>query len=200
MPSKRTPEGVARAAALIGCDLPALLAVLEVETSGDGFLADGRPRILYERHVFHRLATDRALAAQWVQSHPDICNPKPGGYVGGAAEYSRLYRAVQLDPDAAVQSASWGLGQLMGFNWRLCGERSLLGFLLAVHNDEDVQLMLTAHCIRSLGAADELVRHDWAGFARIYNGPSYARNAYDTKLAAAFRRQSRRIAAGGLAV
>lgn len=190
MAGKLTPPGIARAAALIGCDLPAMQAVIAVEAVGEGFLPDGRPKILFERHKFHQLA-DPSQVGQWAKTVPDICNPKAGGYKGGAGEYSRLYRAVQLDGHAAVMACSWGIGQVMGFNWKLAGERSLMGFLLAAHHDEDAQLMLMAAFIRSVGAADELCRHDWAGFARLYNGAGYARNAYDTKLAAAYQRARR---------
>jgi hypothetical protein len=45
---------------------------------------------------------------------PDISNPKPGGYKGGAGEYSRLEAAMTLDKEAALKSASWGLAQVMG--------------------------------------------------------------------------------------
>jgi len=34
--------------------------------------------------------------------------------------------------------------------------------------------------------ADELIRHDWAGFARGYNGPAFRQNRYDEKLSAAY--------------
>ena len=187
MAGKLTQRGIERAAAFIGCTVRAMHAVIAVEAAGDGFLADGRPKILFERHKFYALC-DQARAQEWSRTVPDICNPKSGGYVGNEGEYPRLYRALQLDADAAIESASWGIGQIMGFNWRLAGERSLHGFVLAMHNDEDTQLMLMANTIRGLGASDELCRLDWAGFARIYNGSGYARNKYDTKLAAAYAR------------
>lgn len=182
MSREMTPAGIARAAAVIGCDVRTLKAVIAVEAAGQGFKPDGRPTILYERHVFHRLTKGEFDAVA-----PRVSNAKPGGY-NDADPYWKLYVASQLDADAAVQSCSWGLGQIMGFNWRLCGERSLLGFLLAMHHNEDAQLILMAHFIRTVGANDELCRRDWAGFARIYNGPAFARNKYDTKLADAYRR------------
>lgn len=186
MAGKLTPEGIARAAALIGTDTRTLRAVLAVEALGFGFLPDGRPKILFERHKFYQQA-DQMRVKQWAIEVPDICNPKAGGYKGDEAEYPRLYRALQLDNRAAVMSASWGIGQIMGFNWQMCGEASLMGFLLAMHNDEDTQLMLMGQFIRSKGAADELCRHDWAGFAYLYNGSGYAKEGYHLKLAAAYK-------------
>jgi hypothetical protein len=185
MAGKMTSEGIARAAALIGVGVPEMRAVIAVETNGDGFLPDGRPKILFERHKFHSFTGGKFDAVA-----PRVSNAKAGGYESATSEYTRLYIAMQLDADAAIMSASWGVGQLMGFNWKLCGERSLMGFVLAMHHNEDVQLALTAQFIKSVGADDELRRHDWAGFAKIYNGPAYARNKYDEKLAAAYKRYS----------
>lgn len=181
MAGKMTPDGIARAAALIGSDVRSVKAVIAVETAGGGFLTDGRPKILFERHWFHRLTNGVYDAVT-----PLVSNAQPGGY-NEADSYRKLYIASQLDAEAAVQSASWGIGQIMGFNWKLCGEKSLLGFLLAMHHNEDAQLALMANFIRSVGANDELCRRDWAGFARIYNGPAFKKFSYDTKLAAAYK-------------
>ncbi|MCY7315094.1 MAG: N-acetylmuramidase family protein [Rubrivivax sp.] len=38
-----------------------------------------------------------------------------------------------------------------------------------------------------------LQRQDWASFARAYNGPGYAQNNYDTKIAAEYNRLSRQL-------
>ena len=48
------------------------------------------------------------------------------------------------------------------------------------------QLRHMASFIRSAGLLDEIQRKDWAGFAKGYNGPQYAVNKYDTKLADAY--------------
>lgn len=184
MAGKLTKEGIERVAAVIGCNVPTVKAVIAIESAGFGFLPDGRPRQLYERHIFSRLTDGKFDVIA-----PTVSNPKYGGY--NEDSYRKLYIATQLDAEAALQSCSWGIGQVMGFNWRLCGERSLHGFMLAMHHNEDVQLTLMANFIRNVGAADELARRDWAGFARIYNGAAYARNKYDVKLKAAY------AAAGG---
>jgi hypothetical protein len=104
----------------LGLKVPELLALIEVETKGSGFLPDRRPRILFERHVFSRLTGHRFDA-----EYSDISAPTPGGYKGGAAEYPRIERAVALDPVAAFESASWGVGQIMGFNFNCAGYTSI---------------------------------------------------------------------------
>jgi hypothetical protein len=181
MSRRMSDAGQQRSAQRLGVDVATVKAVVSVETDGAGFLPDGRPKILFERHIFARLTQDRFSA-----SHPDLSASAPGGYHGGAAEYLRLYRALQLDGEAAVQSASYGAPQIMGFNWKACGEKSLYGFLFAMHDNEDAQLALFTEFVLSQGLAGALRRKDWAGFARGYNGPAFKRNEYDTKLAAAY--------------
>lgn len=185
MTRQLTTEGIARGAALIGCEVAAIKAVIAVETAGSGFIADGRPKILFERHHFHR-RTKGQFDAKW----PDLSNPVAGGYTKGE-EWNRFYRALQLEPVAAQESCSWGLGQIMGWNWALTGEKSLTGFIHANYHNEDSQLALMVGFIQNAGLSDELRRKDWAGFARGYNGAGYARNKYDARLKAAY------IAAGG---
>jgi hypothetical protein len=41
---------------------------------------------------------------------------------------------------------------------------------------------------------EPLRRHDWAGFARKYNGPGFARNQYDLRLRAAYERAVQQFA------
>jgi hypothetical protein len=41
---------------------------------------------------------------------------------------------------------------------------------------------------------DEVQRHDWAGFARRFNGPIYQQRQYDTRIAAAYARISAELA------
>ena len=48
--------GMATMTANLGVQQAEIWAVLAVETSGCGYLADRRPQILFERHIFHRLS------------------------------------------------------------------------------------------------------------------------------------------------
>jgi len=162
-------------------------AVLTVETRGSGFLTDRRPLILFERHVFRRHTKGRHDA-----THPDLSNARPGGYgPGGAQQYERLGRALVLDRTAALKSASWGIGQVMGGNFAMAGYADVETMVDAMVNDEDAQLDAMAGFIDSAGLGPALRAHDWPSFARGYNGRDYAKNHYDTRLAAAHERFSR---------
>lgn len=162
----------------LDCDIAAVRAVIDVESRG-GFLSDKRPKILYERHYFNRLTKSKHGVS-------DICNPKPGGYKGGASEYDRLSRAIKLDRDAALRSASWGAFQIMGDNCKACGFADVEAFVAAMVQSEDAQLTAFVSFVKSNRLDDELRRKDWEGFARGYNGPAFRKNNYDSKLAAAY--------------
>ncbi|MBS0316847.1 MAG: DUF3380 domain-containing protein, partial [Proteobacteria bacterium] len=172
-------------------DMPSLWSVLTVESRGFGFLADRRPKLLFERHVFWR-----ETGGRYAGEAPDICAKTGGGYQGGAAEYDRLAKALALcrrdglGDEPALRSASWGLGQVMGFNASDAGFRSASDMVAQMSNSESAQLAGMVGFLRSQGLDGKLRSRDWTGFARRYNGPSYWKNAYDVKLKAAFEKFS----------
>ena len=180
---KATPlddQAIEAAATKLGCSVAAVRAVIDVESRG-GFFPDGRPKILFERHYFSRLTKRKHDA-----SHPHISLPKWGGYKGGTPEYDRLGEAIKLDRDAALRSASWGLFQIMGDNYKICGFGSAEDFVKAMVSGEAAHLDAFVAFVKKNRLDDELIRLDWAGFARGYNGPAYKANKYDTKLHAAY--------------
>lgn len=191
-----TEQDYARAAARLRCEVAAIKAVAAVESRVSGFLVDGRPVILFERHIFRRqLIQNRIDAAPHELARPDIVNRRPGGYVGGAAEHERLADAAAINRDAALKSCSWGKFQIMGFNWRATGHASLQDFVNAMYRDEAAQLDAFVEFLFAEGLDDEMVRRDWAAFAERYNGPAYRKNRYDAKLATAYKRFAMRAAA-----
>lgn len=161
-----------------------LWAVLNVETRGCGFLQDRRPDILFERHIFSRETGHRFDAA-----HPDISNQQQGGYgAGGAAQYPRLARAIALDRSAALDSASWGIGQVMGFNAKIAGYADVETMVTAMTQSENDQLQAFAGEVVHNGLDKALRAHHWAQFALGYNGKAFAKNKYDIRLEAAFQK------------
>jgi hypothetical protein len=173
-------EAWEKAARDLGVEVAAVKAVAAVESRNSGFLADGRPVILFERHIFHKLTGGKYRS--------DVSNPKSGGYLGGPKEYERLDRALDLDPKAAMMSASWGKFQIMGFNHKLAGYRSIEEFVSAMETSEDAQLGAFVKFLINTHLYAPLRRKDWAAFAKGYNGPAYAKNNYDTKMAKEYQR------------
>lgn len=174
-------EGFKEASKSLGVGIPALLAVVTVETKGCGFLADRRPLILFERHWFRKLTN-----AKFDAKAPDLSNPVWGGYgAGGANQYSRLERAIKLDRTAALKSTSWGLGQVMGFNAESVGFANVGKMVSAMCDSEDAQMAGMVGFIASNGLAKHLKNGNWAEFAKLYNGPDFQKNKYDQKLSLA---------------
>lgn len=172
-----------RIGARIGVGEDEVHAVIDVEAAGSGFDRNGRVKCLFEPHVFYRLlpqdkrqiAVDAGLAyRKWGEK------PYPRD------SYPRIIEAMEIDKDAALRSTSWGMGQIMGFNAELAGYRTAELMVQAFSDDEENQLNAMMTFIISNGLDDELRNHDWKGFARGYNGPGYAKNRYDVKLAAAY--------------
>jgi hypothetical protein len=172
----------------LGIESAALRAVLAVESAGSGFDKAGRPKALFERHHFYKnlrnqpdvlqVAVDATLAyPRWGE------RPYPKG---SDAVYAEIEAAYEIAPDAALRSTSWGLGQIMGSNYALAGCKSPLDLVEEAMASEINQLRHMANFIKSAGLLDNLQEKDWAGFARGYNGPGYAKNSYDVKLELAY--------------
>lgn len=173
-------------AAQIGCEVEAIMAVMAVESQGGGFNPDGTPKTLFEGHYFSRLTK-----GVYDKSHPTISYPKwTRAFYGKTwqAEQLRLNQAIALNKDAALQSASWGMFQIMGANFGECGFKTAQQFVEAMCTDENAQLAAFTQYIIKRGLTDELRDKRWADFAKAYNGPGYATNQYDTKLAAAYKK------------
>jgi hypothetical protein len=178
-----------RAAAALGCEVAAVCAVASVESSGDGFMAEGRPTILYEAHVYHRLTGGRFAAVRDRDGKPISVPTWDRSLYGaaGAHQWDRMRVAEACNRDAAWKACSWGAFQVLGENHLACGHATVEAFVKAVEGGAPAHLDAFVGFVRSAGLADELRRRDWAGFARGYNGPGYKTNAYDTKMAAAYR-------------
>lgn len=169
---------------------PCLLdAVARVEGACSGFLPDGRPKILFEGHIFWRELKKAGLEPEYYASQaPDIVFPKwtKRFYKGGAGEYERLERAKAIHASAACRSASWGCFQVMGFNHNACGIASVEDFVAAMSCGFKEQLEVSVNFMISNKMLRYLQNQDWAMFAKYYNGPGYAQNKYDEKLKAAY--------------
>jgi hypothetical protein len=195
-----TIDDYKKAAATLGVPLAAVRAVASVETKGAGFLPDNiRPVILFERHIMRRqlVANGRPTDAQhFSMTQPHIVNATPGGYSTKAGEWDRLAAAIDIDRQSAIESASWGIFQIMGFHWKLMGYASAQAFLNAMYSGAGAQLDAFIRFIKANpNLISALRKQDWAAFASGYNGSNYAINKYDTKMRDAFTTYSKEQAA-----
>ena len=171
---------------LIGVGEDEIHAILDVESVGRGFDSQNRPVILFEPHVFYRLLRAKDKVKLNSAIHLGLAYPSWGEKPYPKDSYPRLIQACLIDEEIALQSASWGLGQIMGFNHTMAGYKSAKAMVEHFKLDEENHLEAMIKFIISAGLDDELRAHDWRGFARGYNGAGYAKNNYHTKLAASY--------------
>lgn len=190
---QETIAAVKTTAARMGVEEAALLAVLEVESAGRVYaVVNGRnePLIRFEGHYFDRRLTgparDQARSL-------GLANPRAGAVKNPAGQEPRwrtLNRAIEIDAVAALESTSFGVGQVMGAHWAWLGYASVGDLVNTARSGVAGQIELMARYIDKAGLVGALKRLDWSAFARGYNGPGFAANGYHTKIAAAYRRRA----------
>lgn len=188
---KLSKADIVAAAKELAVEPAALKAVIDVEAAGDGFDNRGRPTILFEPHVFwDQLGKINYFTkrAEYQKAHAGLLSPTwdKSLYRIGGTSHDKLAIAAKLNWEAAHKSASWGLGQIMGFNAEKIGYATLKEFIDDMYESEAKQLKAMGMFLKTNGLIGKMQRHDWAGFARGYNGKAYAKNQYDVKLAAAY--------------
>lgn len=183
-----TDHDLPRIGATIGVGEDEIHAILDVEASGSGFDALKRPKMLFEPHVFYRnlKGSQREIAVRAGLAYPTW---KAGAYPKDS--YPRLLQAMEIDETAALKAASWGLGQILGENHIAAGYQTPQRMVQAFMESEAAQLDGMVQFIRHNKLAGHLKSHDWAAFARGYNGPRYAEHGYDRRLAAAYAKWKR---------
>lgn len=186
-----------KAAIYLGVEEAAVKAVASVESNGSGLIKDNQgnlvPKILFERHImFQRLRDFTPIkSAEMAAKYPDIVNPKAGGYKGGLAEHERLQRAVMIDRNTALESASWGAMQIMAYHWKALGYPSVQAFVNDMYTEQGQLNAFVKFIKADRRLVKALQEKDWITFARIYNGPAYEKNLYDQKMKKEYEKFSR---------
>lgn len=175
------------AAARLNAPLSAVKAVASVESNGNGFISGGRPKVQYEPHVMYdqlKKTFGAARAEAELAKHRDLVARSAGSYQSLEKENADMDRAAQvIDRTCALQAASWGAFQIMGYHWKTCGYANLQAFINAQYSAAGQLDSFIRFILADARLLNALRRKEWATFARIYNGPNYAKNRYDTKLA-----------------
>ncbi len=166
-------------------------AVVEIEAgrAHSGFNADSTVVINFDLSMFRSMAKrNKVNLSKYGKRYPEVfARPNIRKYGNQQrAQHARLRQAMEIDSLTAIQGTFWGMFQIGGFNWKKCGAKSSADFVERMSRSERDQLELFANFLRSTGLDRHLRSHNWAAFARGYNGPSYARRGYHTRLARAY--------------
>ncbi len=174
-----TEEDFSIVARELGVETATIKAVVRIEAGEklQGFWAPGVPVANYVQSLFDKY-----------RSKP--CKRKindskvPSGLSGYALnEWTSLTKARKINADAADMGTYWGMFQIGGYNYKLCGCESVEEMVEKVCDSEYSQLEMFAVFIRNSGMLEALQKKDWEAFARRYNGPSYAKRGYHTRMA-----------------
>ncbi len=159
--------------------MAAIKAVVRIEAGEklQGFWAPGVPVANYVQSLYNKYSgkgTGRKIKDAKI----------PSGLSGYALqEWTALTNARKKNADAADMGTYWGMFQIGGFNYKLCGCQSVEEMVEKICDSEFSQLEMFAVFIRNSGMLEALKKKDWAAFARKYNGPSYAKRGYHTRMA-----------------
>lgn len=178
-----TDIDIPRIGATIGVGEDEIHAFMDVEAAGSGFDRAGRPKLLFEPHVFYRNLTGAKRSAA---VKAGLAYAKWGAKPYPRDSYPRLVAAIAIDETAALKSASWGLTQILGENHKAAGFQTVQAMVQAFMANEAAHLEATVRLLVAWKVDDDLRAHRWAVVAETWNGPGYKKNRYDSKLAAAF--------------
>lgn len=147
--------------------------------------------VIYQQALNYRIPVETALAVFYVESkkaydpatglliirfEPHVFKRKSGReipYRRGKqkAEWQNLETAYELNAEAALLSCSYGLPQLMGFNWSVTKHDNVQKMVVAFQRSCVEQVEGFFGFVEKNGLINFIVNEDWRAFTRRYNGP-----------------------------
>lgn len=166
-------------------------AFASVESGGrSGFGPAKLPVIAFEGHHFQRLTKGKYDRTHPLLSYTYVTKAGPQWKTNNKDQtkaWETMATAFGLDQDAALQSASWGMFQVMGFNFKSCGYKNVFEFVAALKINADHQLKaFLGFCTQNPAFLKAAKNKDYAGMARCYNGKHYGN--YDVLIQRAFEK------------
>ena len=164
-------------------------AFATVESGGKvGFGPAKLPIIAFEGHHFRKYTKHI-----YDQSHPllsYVYKKKAGpqwqtNNKDQVKAWETMATAFALDQEAALMSASWGMFQVMGFNFASCGFKTVFELVAALKVNAGNQLKAyISFCSKSTALMSAMKNKDFTAMARNYNGDDYGN--YDVLMKQAY--------------
>lgn len=178
--STLTPADFAAAAHSIDPRIDPLLvrAFARVESGGrSGFGPAGLPIIAYEGHRFRDYTDEKYDKDYPLLSYPYVTKAGPEWQKNNKNQktaWEALTAACALQEDAALQACSWGMFQVMGSNYDICGYRDVRAFVVAMKTSQRGQIdAFVAFCKQTAGMRSAMLGKNYAKMARHYNGNDF---------------------------
>lgn len=160
-----------------GYSYASLKAIIKVESGGIGFDRDtGKIIIQFEPSWFRR-KSPYTPSGKWSLN----------GVERQSREWIAFNDAFYKDPNAAMESTSIGMMQVMGFHWRALGFNSVGEMWDYAKVSEANQVDLAIRFIKQNPKLDRALKNkDWPTVAYYYNGSGYKKYNYDHRLLQAY--------------
>lgn len=170
-------------------DAASLLAFIEVETGGHGFDDTTHKLLIQFEPVWFRRKAPYAPSGRWSVNKVEVQQK----------EWKAFNDAFRINPDAAMQSTSIGLGQIMGFNFKRLGYKSVGAMWDDAKSGLGAQVnQMVRYIDTDSNLKVAILNQDWHMVAKIYNGPDYLQLAkhyhrvpYDISMRAAYIKYSK---------
>jgi hypothetical protein len=199
-------EELTALAVRLDCEPASVVALATVEV-GQIPVMHGLPVIRFETHVMSRRTVEpvelekviRNVEGDWTawdrraQWYRGSAGWMPVHTGSQFSEWAALASASEVDPEAALESASWGVFQLMGYHWEEMGLPSVQAFVARNMRGPEVQIRLLGRYLRWAqdGAILEALQaKDWEQLTILYNGPGQV-DYYRRALAIRYEEASR---------
>lgn len=188
-----TEEDFREVAQELGVEVAAIKAVVDIEAgkAHEGFYQLGKPIINFDLSMYNKFAPKHGVSLAAARKQAPVIFNRPNTSKYGsyqAAQYARLDAARAINEDAALESCFWGMFQIGGFNYKLCGCETVQEFVEKMSRSERDQLELFGALIKKCGMLEPLQKKQWLAFALKYNGPRAKSRGYHTRMAAAYAR------------
>jgi len=157
-----------------------LKTFLKVESSGKPFNGD-YPTLRFECVRYNKRV---------IEENKVSCDTSKYKY-GGSKDTGQeaFLKAIEKDRNQALLQTSYGVGQIMGFNYQAAGYNSVEDYYKAMFNEEkQIEAFLNFILSKNL-LKTELQKGDtnWETVASVYNGKDYKTNNYGNKLEQAYQ-------------
>lgn len=166
-------------------DTAALLAFISVETGGQGFDTKTGKILIQFEPVWFKKQAPYAPSGLWSVNKVDV----------QSKEWEAFNDSFKKNPDAAMQSTSIGIGQIMGFHYQRLGYKSVGGMWDDAKKGIEQQVKQLVKFIQTdVKLQSAIEHHNWTDVAEIYNGKGfrelaakYHRTPYDKALEDAYK-------------
>lgn len=161
---KMINEAIDKYSSEFGFEPAVIKAFIEVESGGKGFDERTGKIIIQFEPAWFRKKAPFAPSGKWSVNKVDV----------QSKEWIAFNDAFGIDPDAAMESTSIGLGQIMGFHYERLGYSSVGEMWDDAKSGIDRQVWQMCKFIDTDANLKKAIRDkDWHRIAVLYNGAGY---------------------------